>query len=42
MEEKLYTIPLNEAVSENDECPLCAVERNLEHDLIDFLPVHFL
>lgn len=37
MEEKLYTIPLNEAVSENDECPLCAVERNLEHDLIDFV-----
>ncbi len=36
MKEKLYTIPLNEAMDENDECPLCVVERNLERDLLDY------
>lgn len=27
MKEKLYTIPLNDAVNENDECPFCFIER---------------
>lgn len=36
MKEKLYTIPLNDAVNAGDECPLCNVERSLEHDAIDF------
>ena len=37
MEEKLYTIPLNDAINEQDECPLCVVRRNIEHDLIDYV-----
>ncbi|MCD7814663.1 MAG: DUF6062 family protein [Lachnospiraceae bacterium] len=36
MKEKLYTIPLNDAVNENDECPFCFIERKLEQDAIDF------
>ncbi|MCD8075770.1 MAG: DUF6062 family protein [Lachnospiraceae bacterium] len=36
MKEKLYTIPLNDAVNESDECPFCFIERKLEQDAIDF------
>lgn len=36
MKEKLYTIPLNDAVNANDECALCYANRALEHDAIDF------
>ena len=36
MKEQLYTIPLNEAVDANDECPFCFVERAIEQDLLDF------
>lgn len=36
MKEKLYTIPLNDAVNAHDECPLCFVERSLEQDMLDF------
>ena len=36
MKEKLYTIPLNDAVNANDECPFCFIERNVEQDLLDF------
>lgn len=36
MKEKLYTIPLNDAVNANDECPLCFARRHLEQDAIDF------
>lgn len=36
MKEQLYTIPLNEAVDANDECPFCFVERAVERDLLDF------
>ena len=32
MKEQLYTIPLNEAVDANDECPFCFVERAIEQD----------
>lgn len=35
--EKLYTIPLNDAVNANDECPFCYIERRIEQDLIDFV-----
>lgn len=31
MKEKLYTIPLNDAVNADDECPFCFIERELEH-----------
>lgn len=36
MKEKLYTIPLNDAINAHDECPLCFVERSLEQDMLDF------
>lgn len=36
MKEKLYTIPLNDAFNENDECPFCYIERKLEQDAIDY------
>ena len=36
MKEKLYTIPLNDAVNANDECALCFIERNVEQDLLDY------
>ena len=36
MKEKLYTIPLNDAVNANDECPFCFIERNVEQDLLDY------
>ena len=37
MKEQLYTIPLNDAVDANDECPFCFIERNIERDLLDFV-----
>ena len=37
MKEKLYTIPLNDAVNHNDECPFCFIERKLDHDALDFV-----
>ena len=37
MKEKLYTIPLNDAVMADDECPFCFIERKLEQDLMDFV-----
>lgn len=37
MKEKLYTIPLNDAVNANDECPFCFIERDVEQDLMDFV-----
>lgn len=37
MKEQLYTIPLNDAVNANDECPFCFIERNIEQDMMDFV-----
>lgn len=37
MKEKLYTIPLNDAVNANDECPFCYIERSVEQNLMDFV-----
>lgn len=37
MKEQLYTIPLNDAVNANDECPFCFIERSIEQDQIDFV-----
>lgn len=37
MKEKLYTIPLNEAIDAKDECPFCYIERSVEQDLLDFV-----
>lgn len=36
MKEKLYTIPVNDAVSANDECPICNAKRSLEEDAIEY------
>lgn len=36
MKEQLYTIPLNDALAANDECPFCFIERKVEQDLLDF------
>ena len=35
--EKLYTIPLNDAMNENDECIFCSLERNLLYKTMDFV-----
>lgn len=37
MKEKLYTIPLNDAVNAADECPFCHIEREIEQDLLDYV-----
>ena len=37
MKETLYTIPLNDAVNADDECPFCYIEREVEQDLLDFV-----
>ncbi len=37
MKEKLYTIPLNDAINAGDECPLCFSEREIEQDLLDLV-----
>ncbi len=37
MKEQLYTIPLNDAMNANDECPFCFIERNIENNLLDFV-----
>ena len=36
MKEKLYTIPVNDAVAANDECPICNARRSLEQDAINY------
>ncbi len=37
MKEKLYTIPLNDAMNAEDECPFCYIERNVEQDILDYV-----
>lgn len=37
MKEKLYTIPLNDAVNANEECPFCYIERKVEQNLLDYV-----
>ena len=37
MKETLYTIPLTDAFSADDECPFCYIERNVEQDLLDLV-----
>ncbi len=37
MKEKLYTIPLNDAVNAGDECPFCFASREIEQDLLDLV-----
>lgn len=37
MKEKLYTIPMLDALRAEDECPFCYIERNLEQHALDFV-----
>lgn len=37
MKKKLYTIPLNDALDAQDECPFCYIERDIEQHLLDFV-----
>ncbi|MEY8354175.1 DUF6062 family protein [Lachnospiraceae bacterium 54-53] len=37
MKEKLYEIPLNDAMDADDECPFCFLERKAEQELMDFV-----
>lgn len=37
MKEKLYQIPINDAVNAADECPFCNIERSIEQDMMDFV-----
>ena len=37
MKEVLYTIPMNDAMNAEDECPFCFIERNIEQDQLDFV-----
>lgn len=37
MKEKLYTIPLMDALRAGDECPFCYIERSLEQHALDFV-----
>lgn len=36
MKEKLYAIPVNDAFSEDCECPVCALYKKLEDDAVDY------
>ena len=37
MKEKLYTIPMMDALRVEDECPFCYIERSLEQHALDFV-----
>lgn len=37
MKEKLYTIPMNDALNANTECPFCYIEKILEQDALDYV-----
>lgn len=36
MEEKIYTIPINEAIDEGSECPFCIIAKKLEDESVDY------
>ena len=37
VKEKIYTIPVNEGFEADDECPFCAMEREIEHSAIRYV-----
>ncbi len=37
MKEKLYTIPVIDAIKEETECPFCYIEKRIERDTIEFV-----
>lgn len=36
MKEKIYTIPINEAMEKMGECPLCIIEKNLDESAVEY------
>lgn len=36
MKEKIYTIPINEAIDADTECPFCAIAKRLEAEAVDY------
>lgn len=36
MKEKIYTIPINEAIDSDSECPFCLIEKKLERESIEY------
>ncbi len=36
MKEQIYTIPINEAMEENGECPFCILEKKLEDEALSY------
>lgn len=36
MKERIYSIPLTDALNENCDCLMCTLEKNLEHDAIEY------
>lgn len=36
MKETIYTIPINEAIEQNTECPFCYLKNSLEKEAIDY------
>lgn len=36
MKEKIYTIPINEAIDADCECPLCFIEKRLEAEAVEY------
>lgn len=36
MKEKIYTIPINEALEADSECPFCVIEKKLEADAVEY------
>jgi len=43
MEEKIYTIPVNEAFEQTDGCPFCRLFRKLEDDELELVELkHYL
>ncbi len=36
MKEKIYTIPINEAIEENSECPFCVIRKRLEDEAVEY------
>lgn len=36
MKEKLYTIPVNDAFSQDCECPICVMRKTLEDNAIEY------
>ncbi len=36
MKEQIYTIPINEAIEADTECPFCAIARRLEEEAVEY------